>query len=98
MQKPFCSFIKYGKERKDRSVLLYRTVNNAKIVPFIYKEWKRTQRESKDRFVLLPNPDHNNMYERERVGRGGGATERTKHSGMKAGIRCTVYKWESWLS
>ena len=36
-----------GKERKERSVLLKRTEKNAKIVPFFYKERKRTQRSER---------------------------------------------------
>ena len=44
MQRLFHSFIKNWKVRKDRSVLLNRREKNAKIVPFFYKELKRTQR------------------------------------------------------
>ena len=36
------TFRKNVKERKDRSILLKRTEKNAKIIPFIYKERKRT--------------------------------------------------------
>ena len=61
------SFIKNVKEHKDRSVLLWRTEKNAKIVPFFHKERKRTQRlfhffikirkERKECSVLLKRTD-----------------------------------------
>ena len=38
------SFVKNGKERKERSVLLKRTEKNGKNVPFFRKERKRTER------------------------------------------------------
>ena len=38
MQRSFRSFIKNGKERKESSVLLWRTEQNAKSVPFFWKE------------------------------------------------------------
>ena len=41
MQKTFRSFIKNGKERKERPILLKRTEKNA---AFFNKEWKRTQK------------------------------------------------------
>ena len=44
MQRTPRSFIKKGKERKEQSVLLYRTQKKAKNVPFFYKELKRTPR------------------------------------------------------
>ena len=65
--KPKRMFRSFTKNAKKRSVLLYRTEKNAKIVPLFYKERKRTQRsfrsfikngkERKDRSVLLKRMD-----------------------------------------
>ena len=53
MQKTFHSFIKNGKEHKERRVLLYRTEKNAKNAAFFYKERKGMQ----ERCVLLKRMD-----------------------------------------
>ena len=51
----FRSFLKNGKERKERNVLLQRTEKNGKNAPFFCKEQKRTR----ERSVLLQKEREN---------------------------------------
>ena len=65
----FRSFLKNGKEREERNVLLQRTEKNGKNVTFFCKERKRTERtlrsfakngkERKERSVLLQRTEKN---------------------------------------